>query len=40
MKFFLSYSRKDSASVESVAEALRQDEHEVFFDRRSIEGGE
>ena len=37
---FISYSRKDSPTVEELVARLKKDEFEVWFDRESIKGGE
>ena len=40
MDIFLSYASEDRPRAEEVALALRNDGHEVFFDRTQLEGGE
>ena len=40
MKIFLSYSRNDLNTVETVAHVLDQEDHDIFFDRESIAAGE
>jgi hypothetical protein len=40
MKIFLSYAAEDRARAEEIALALRNDGHEVFFDRSRRSGGE
>ena len=40
MHIFLSYATEDRARAEEIALALRNDGHEVFFDREQLSGGE
>lgn len=40
MKVFVSYSSKDRATAEALAIGLRQDGHDVFFDRDALPQGE
>lgn len=40
MDIFLSYASEDRPQAEEIALALRNDGHEVFFDRTQLEGGE